>query len=118
MKPQYETCSATKITAVKVTGLFETESFPNANFKVSRGSSIQVYKFTLTNLPCLNSYDWIVLYNLSLRDGQKYEPVIAHLKQMIFHTFMSMRRWMLKLMPCYEGSQVYFLKIILLVLTR
>ncbi|CAI9289883.1 unnamed protein product [Lactuca saligna] len=69
-----------KITAFKVTGPIETDSFPNAEFKVVRGSASQVHKLTLVDLPCLNPYDWIMLYNLLLRDGQKYEPIIAHLK--------------------------------------
>ncbi|CAI9271820.1 unnamed protein product [Lactuca saligna] len=38
MKPQYETWSMHKIVAVKVTGPIETESLPNAKFKVARGS--------------------------------------------------------------------------------
>ncbi|CAI9281330.1 unnamed protein product [Lactuca saligna] len=83
MKPQYKTWSARKITAVEVTGPIKTESFPNVKFKVVRGSSSQVHEFTLADLPCLNPYEWIMLYNLLLRDGQKYEPFIAHLKQML-----------------------------------
>ncbi|CAI9265059.1 unnamed protein product [Lactuca saligna] len=61
MKPWYETQSASKITAVKVTGPIETDGFPNAKLKVARGSSSQIYKFTLTDLPCLNPYKWIML---------------------------------------------------------
>ncbi|CAI9265410.1 unnamed protein product [Lactuca saligna] len=53
MKPQFETWSASKIVVVKVTGLIETESFPNAKFKVARGSARQACKFTLADLPCL-----------------------------------------------------------------
>ncbi|CAI9267849.1 unnamed protein product [Lactuca saligna] len=83
MNLQYETWGASKITAVKVTGPIETESSPNAMFKVVRGSASQVHEFTLADLPCLNPYDWIMLYNLLLRDGQKYEAIIAHLKLMI-----------------------------------
>ncbi|CAI9281061.1 unnamed protein product [Lactuca saligna] len=63
MKTQYETWSARKIMAVNITGPIETTSFPNATFKVSRGSSSQFCKFTLTDLPCLNLYDWIMLYS-------------------------------------------------------
>ncbi|CAI9275471.1 unnamed protein product [Lactuca saligna] len=83
MKPQYITWSVSKITVVKVTGLIETDSFTNAEFKVARDSPSQVHEFTLANFPCLNRYDWIMLYNLLLRDEQKYGFVIAHLKQMI-----------------------------------
>ncbi|CAI9282320.1 unnamed protein product [Lactuca saligna] len=54
MKPQYETWSAHKIVVVKVT---ETESFPNAKFKVARGSACQSYKISLADLPCVNSND-------------------------------------------------------------
>ncbi|CAI9303569.1 unnamed protein product [Lactuca saligna] len=69
MKPQYETWSAIKITVVKVTGPIETDNFLNTKFKVVRSSSSQVCEFTLTDLSCLNPYDWIVLYNFLLRDG-------------------------------------------------
>ena len=68
---------------MKARGPIETDSYPNAKFKVVRGSSSQVHEFTLTDLPCLNPYDWIMLYNLLLRDGQKYKPIIAHLKLML-----------------------------------
>ena len=75
--------SASKITAVKVIGPIETENFPNAKFKVVRGSARQAHQFTLADQPCLDHYNWIMLYNLLLRNGQKYEPVITHLKLMI-----------------------------------
>lgn len=83
MKPQYETWSASKLTGVKVIGLIETDSFPNAKFKVVRGSTSQVYKFTLANLPCLNPYDWIILYNMMLKEKEKYESVMSHLEIML-----------------------------------
>lgn len=83
MKPQYETQSASKITTVKVTCPIETDSFPNAKLKVVRGYASQVHEFTLVDLPCLNPYVWIMLYNLLVKDGQKYEPIISHLNLMI-----------------------------------
>ncbi|CAI9277870.1 unnamed protein product [Lactuca saligna] len=52
MKLRFETLSVCKITVVKVTGLIETDFFPN-------------------------------LYNMLMRDRQKYEPIIAHLKHTI-----------------------------------
>ncbi|CAI9267060.1 unnamed protein product [Lactuca saligna] len=61
----------------------ETDSFPNARFKVTRGATGQECEFTLAEQPCLNLYDWILLLNLLLRDEQKYEPFIAHLKRML-----------------------------------
>ncbi|CAI9284800.1 unnamed protein product [Lactuca saligna] len=36
MKPQYETWCASKITVMKVIGLIDTNSFPNAEFKIAR----------------------------------------------------------------------------------
>ncbi|CAI9303284.1 unnamed protein product [Lactuca saligna] len=83
MKPQYETWSASKIIAVKVTCPIETESLPNAKFKFMRGFASRVQELTLADLPCLNPYDSIMLYNLLQRDAQKYEPVIAYLKLMV-----------------------------------
>ena len=72
-----------KITVVKVTGPIETDSFLNAKFKVVRGSTSQVYEFILVDLPCINPYEWIMLYNLLILGEKKYEPVINHLKLMI-----------------------------------
>ncbi|CAI9279831.1 unnamed protein product [Lactuca saligna] len=83
MKPQYETRCTSKITSVKVTGPIKTDNFPNVMFKVARGSVSQLYGFTLADLSCLNPYDWIVLYNMLLRDKEKYEPIMSHLKLMI-----------------------------------
>ncbi|CAI9303703.1 unnamed protein product [Lactuca saligna] len=83
MKPQYKTWSAHKIDAMKVTRPIETESFPNAKFKVARGSTCQAYEFTLTDMPCLNPNDSIVLYNMLMREKDKYEPVMSYLQVMI-----------------------------------
>ncbi|CAI9284230.1 unnamed protein product [Lactuca saligna] len=80
MKAQYKTWSTSKITTVKVTGPIEIDNFPNTKFKVVRGSSSQVHEFTLVDLPCLNPYDWIMLYKLLLRDRKKYELFITRLK--------------------------------------
>ncbi|CAH1427681.1 unnamed protein product [Lactuca virosa] len=83
MKPQFETWGASKIVVVKVTGPFETESFPNAKFKVARGSACQACEFTLADLPCLNPHDWMVIFNILLREKEKYEPVFSHLQLFI-----------------------------------
>ncbi|CAI9294288.1 unnamed protein product [Lactuca saligna] len=92
MKPQYEIWSASKITEVKVTGPIETESFANAKFKVVRGYVSQVHEFTLADLPCLNPYGWIMLYNLFLRDRQKYE--LSYLELMIVSYIQEVGKWM------------------------
>nr|KAJ0211284.1 hypothetical protein LSAT_V11C400208210 [Lactuca sativa] len=68
MKPQFETWSASKIVAVKVTGPIGTESFPNAKFKVARGSARQTCEFTLADFRCLNPNDWMVIYNILLQE--------------------------------------------------
>ncbi|CAI9291498.1 unnamed protein product [Lactuca saligna] len=83
VKPQYETWSSKKIIVVKVSGPIETESFFNVRFKVERGATSQIYEFTITDLPCLNLYDWILLLHLLVRDEKKFEPIIAHLKRML-----------------------------------
>ncbi|CAI9297799.1 unnamed protein product [Lactuca saligna] len=83
IKLQYEASCASKITAVKVIGLIRTESFPNAKFKVARGSTSQIYKFTLADLPCINPYDWTILCNMLLKEKVKYKPVMSHLQLML-----------------------------------
>ena len=79
IKPQFETWSASKIVAVKVTGPIETESFPNAKFKVVRGSARQACEFTLADLPFLNPNNAMMIYNILLREKEKYELVFSHL---------------------------------------
>ncbi|CAI9262500.1 unnamed protein product [Lactuca saligna] len=83
MRLQYETWSARKIKEVKVTRPIDANRFPNAKFNVARGSTSQVHVFTLADLPCINPYEWIILYKLLLRETQKYEAVIHYLKLMI-----------------------------------
>ncbi|CAI9260615.1 unnamed protein product [Lactuca saligna] len=58
MKPQYKTGISKKITVVKVFGPVENKSFINARFKIS------------------------LLHQL-LKDKQKFEPIIAHMKQIL-----------------------------------
>lgn len=77
---QYEMWSSRKIIAVKVFGPIETESFINARFKAARRAASSTYRFTLVDLPCLNAFNWISLLLLLMKDQQKYEPVISHLK--------------------------------------
>ncbi|CAI9287051.1 unnamed protein product [Lactuca saligna] len=83
MKPQFKTWSARKIVAVKVTGPIETESFPNAKFKVLIGSACQACEFTLADLSCLSPDDWMVIFNVLLQEKEKYEPMFSHLQTLI-----------------------------------
>ncbi|CAI9291696.1 unnamed protein product [Lactuca saligna] len=76
MKLQYETWSERKITEGKDTGPIETDSFPNAKFKVARGSSSQVCEFTLVDIPCINRYDWTMLYNVFAKIDAKIVVVL------------------------------------------
>lgn len=71
------------IVAVKVIWPIETKSFPNSKFNVARGSACQAYEFTLADMPCLNPHDWMVLYNMFLREKENYKPVMSHLLLMI-----------------------------------
>lgn len=84
MRPPYKTWSSRKITVVKVFSPIETESFLNARFKVSCGAVSSTQKFTLVDLPCLNLFNWISLLLLLMKDQQKYELIITHLKRMSF----------------------------------
>ncbi|CAI9268514.1 unnamed protein product [Lactuca saligna] len=83
MLPYFKTLSSKKFSVVKVSCPIETESFPNARFKVTRVATIQVYKFNLADLLFLNLYDWILLINLLMKDEKKFEPIISHLKRML-----------------------------------
>ncbi|CAI9295962.1 unnamed protein product [Lactuca saligna] len=68
-KPQYQTWSSKKFSAIKVIGLIETESFISVHFKAVRGSRNSVFEFTLADLPCLNLYDCISLFSLLSKDA-------------------------------------------------
>lgn len=81
--PRYKTWSSKKIYVVKVIGPTETESFVNVRFKVVRGSRNLVFEFTLTDLPCLNLYNWISLFSLLSKDAHKFEPILENLKRML-----------------------------------
>ncbi|CAI9300153.1 unnamed protein product [Lactuca saligna] len=67
-KPQYQTWSSKKIVVVKVFGPVKTESFINVIFKVVQGAGSSVFEFSLANLPCLNPYDRISLFNRLSKD--------------------------------------------------
>ena len=83
MRPQYKTWSSKKITTVKVYGPIETKSFIDARFKVARGVVSSTHEFTLADMPCLNPFDGISMLLLLMKDQQKFEPIITHLKQML-----------------------------------
>ena len=71
MKLQYETWSLSKIIGVNDIGPIETDGFSNVKFKVARGSASQCYEFTLADLPCINPNEWLVLYNMLLKEKRK-----------------------------------------------
>ncbi|CAI9264833.1 unnamed protein product [Lactuca saligna] len=83
MKPKYETWSYKNISTVKVIGPIETDSFINARFKVARGAASFLFEFTLADLTYLNSFDLISLLLLLMKDEQKFEPIVAHIKRML-----------------------------------
>lgn len=94
MKPQYKTWSSKKITVVKVIRPIETDSFINARFKVGRGAASSVFEFTLVDLPRLNSFDWISILLLLLKDEQKFEPIVEHIKGCWSRTPKKLAIWM------------------------
>ncbi|CAI9276630.1 unnamed protein product [Lactuca saligna] len=61
----------------------KAEKESRSTLEIVRGYASQVHELTLAYLLCINPYDWIMLYNLLLRDSQKFEPVIHYLKLMI-----------------------------------
>lgn len=79
-QPQHLTWSAQKITTVKVMKPTAAGKFINAKFKVTRGSEGSGHIISLADLPNLNLYDWILLYNILLTEPKQYEPIIDHLK--------------------------------------
>ncbi|CAI9283896.1 unnamed protein product [Lactuca saligna] len=83
LKQQYKMWSSKKIRAINVFGPIKIESFINAHFNVARGAASSTFEFILTDMPFLNPFDWISLLLLFLKDEQKFEPIIAHIKRML-----------------------------------
>ncbi|CAI9260956.1 unnamed protein product [Lactuca saligna] len=68
---------------LKVSLTVQTEDFINVQIKGFQGANHVLYKFTLADLPFLNPFDWILLFNIVVKDMKKYEPIYEHLKRMI-----------------------------------
>ena len=82
-KPQYKSWSLKRIVGLKVGLPEQTEDFPNIHFKGFWGSNHVLHEFSLADLPLMNPYDWISLFNIIAKDVKKYEPIFDHLKRMI-----------------------------------
>lgn len=48
-----------------------------------RGDNHVVDESTLADLPCMNPYDRISLFNILMKYETKYHPIIVHLKMML-----------------------------------
>ncbi|CAI9297936.1 unnamed protein product [Lactuca saligna] len=42
-------------------------------------------EFTLADQPFMNTYDWIFLFQIVMKDEKKYKPIVAHLKKMLIY---------------------------------
>ncbi|CAI9299962.1 unnamed protein product [Lactuca saligna] len=82
-KPQYQIWSSQKIIVPKVIGPIQTESFVNVKFKTTQGSANSIFEFSIVDLPCLNPYEWIMLMHLLMKEENKYEPIVDHIKRML-----------------------------------
>ena len=98
-KPQYKSWSLKNISAVRVKSPVHTEDFLNIQFKGFRGANHVVDEFTLADLPCMNPYKWISLFNILMKDETKYEPIITHLKRILICYILETARWTLRLNP-------------------
>ena len=68
---------------LKVSSAMPTEDFVNIRFKGFWGTYKALDEFTLADLPFMNPYDWISLFNIVMNDEKKYEPIVTHLKNML-----------------------------------
>lgn len=48
--------------------------FTNVGLKVYRGHSQTLHELSLTDIPFLNPYDWISLFNIIVKDTVNYDP--------------------------------------------
>ncbi|KAI3708708.1 hypothetical protein L2E82_38080 [Cichorium intybus] len=80
--PQHSTWSLKKI--VQLTPRLPEVIVPlkNARFLAFRGDDKEKMEFSLADLPFLNPFDWISLFNILSREP-KYHPLFDHLKRMI-----------------------------------
>lgn len=82
--PQYESWSLKRIVALKVGKPIGVDGFANVNLKAFRSHNIEVHELSLADIPFMNSYDWISLFNNISKDTMKYEPIFQFLIRMIW----------------------------------
>ena len=68
---------------LKVFSAAPTEDFVNIIFKGFRGTDKVLDEFTLADFPFMHPYKWISLFNIVMKDENKYKPIVAHLKKML-----------------------------------
>lgn len=82
-KPQYQSWSLKRIMGLKVYSAMPTKDFMNIRFKGFVGVDRVLDEFTLADMPFMNPYDWISLFNVVVKDYKKYEPIVAYLRRML-----------------------------------
>ncbi|KAI3779357.1 hypothetical protein L2E82_09072 [Cichorium intybus] len=80
--PQHLTWSLKKIVQLTPRLPEVIVPFKNARFLALRGDDKEKMEFSLADLPFLNPFDWISLFNILSRE-QKYQPLFDHVKRML-----------------------------------
>lgn len=59
------------------------DGFTNITFIAFRSHNHEVHEFSLADIPFMNPYDWISLFNIVAEDVVKYEPIYQFFRSMI-----------------------------------
>ncbi|KAI3765950.1 hypothetical protein L2E82_15997 [Cichorium intybus] len=81
-RPQHLTWSLKKIVQLTPRLPEVTLPFINSRLLAFRGDDKEKMEFSLADLPFMNPFDWISLFNILSRE-QKYYPIFNHVKRMI-----------------------------------
>ncbi|CAI9288377.1 unnamed protein product [Lactuca saligna] len=61
----------------------------------------------------MNPYDWILLLNLLIKDEQKYEPIVSHLKRMLVSYIQEVGKKDIEITSAFRQKPVVFPKVAL-----
>ncbi|KAI3752474.1 hypothetical protein L2E82_24507 [Cichorium intybus] len=81
-KPQYLSWSLKKIVKLTPRMPHVTSPFRNAIFLARRGSDEEKDEFTLADLPFMNPFDWVSLFNI-LKRREDHEILFEHVKRLL-----------------------------------
>lgn len=75
LKSQYGLWSIERIVGLKAGKPMAADGFTNVTLKVYKGHNQTLHELSLDDIPFLNPYDWISLFNIVAKIVVKHEPI-------------------------------------------